>query len=207
MTHELDVEFGRIWKVWYGDPIDRDYRKAVTKLRELAVTGYAPATYALGMAYYDGKGTRKNYQEAFELLLKAAEAGYPDAQNMLATFYESPPNGIIERDWSRSINWYEKAARNGNSSAQYNYARMLKNGWGVPSNLVEAYVWAAISVHCTPSPLNNRLAENLKIELGRQLTQEALKVAEVNIAMRSKELPREDSHHLCFWQRCSHLSP
>jgi TPR repeat protein len=102
MTHELDVEFGRIWKYWYGDPNDRDYRKAVTMLRELAKTGYAPATYALGMTYYDGKGARRNYQEAFEQLLKSAEAGYPDAQNMIATYYENPPRGVVERDLARA---------------------------------------------------------------------------------------------------------
>jgi TPR repeat protein len=206
MTHELEVEFGRIWKYWYGDPADRDHRKAVTMLRELAGTGYAPATYALGMAYYDGKGTRRNFQEAFDLLLKAAEAGYPDAQNMVATYYESPPHGIFERDYARSIYWYEKAARNGNSSAQINYARLLKNGWGGPSDPVEAYIWAALSVHCTPPPQINHIAENLKIELGLQLDKETLKAAEEIIAIRSRELPREDSHHLYFWQRCSQLA-
>jgi hypothetical protein len=207
MTYELDVEFGRIWKYWYNDPADCDYRRAVAMLRELAETGYAPATYALGMAYYDGKGVRRNYQEAFEKLLKAAEAGYPDAQNMIATYYENPPGDVIERDLARAAHWYEKAARSGNSSAQYNYAQMLKNGWGVESNLVEAYVWAAMSVRCTPSHLKNRPAENLKIEMGLQLTQETLKGAEATIDKMSKELPRENSHHLYFWQRCSYLSP
>ena len=126
MTHELDVEFGRIWKYWYGDPADRDYRRSIPMLRRLVDSGYAPASYALGMAYYDGKGVRKNYQESYRHLLRAAEASYPDAQNMIGTYFESPPPGDFQGDLIQAAHWYEKAARNGNSSAQYNYARLLR---------------------------------------------------------------------------------
>jgi hypothetical protein len=203
MTHELDVEFGRIWKYWYGDPADHDYRRSIPMLRRLVDSGYVPASYALGMAYYDGKGVPKDYQEAYRHLLRAAEADYPDAQNMIGTYFESPPHGDFQGDLIQAAHWYEKAARNGNSSAQYNYARLLRNSQGNSPNSVEAYIWAALSIHCTPYPLKNRPAENLKANLELQLSQEALKVAKTKVVELTNELPRGNSHHLQFWRGCS----
>ncbi len=64
--------FGEIWPLWHGPPEIRDHRRAVRRLKKLTDAGHAPARFALGWAYFDGDGVRRDYAKAFEYFLAAA---------------------------------------------------------------------------------------------------------------------------------------
>lgn len=44
-------------------------------------------------------------------------------------------------DYKKAMEWYLKAANNGNAKAQYNLGAMYVNGIGVKSDYVEARKW------------------------------------------------------------------
>lgn len=53
-----------------------------------------------------------NDQGAFSAFLEAAEAGHPPAQRRLGEIFDNG-NPAVERDYSRSIIWYQRARDNG----------------------------------------------------------------------------------------------
>jgi len=53
-----------------------------------------------------------NDQDAFVAFLEAAEAGHPPAQRRLGEIYDNG-NAAVERDYSQSIIWYQRARDNG----------------------------------------------------------------------------------------------
>jgi TPR repeat protein len=55
---------------------------------------------------------RKDEKGAFIAYLEAAEGGYPPAQRRLGEIYDSG-NSAVERNYSESIRWYEKAREGG----------------------------------------------------------------------------------------------
>jgi TPR repeat protein len=55
---------------------------------------------------------RGDQKGAFIAFLEAAENGYPPAQRRLGEIYDSG-NSAVERDYSESIRWYEKAREGG----------------------------------------------------------------------------------------------
>lgn len=200
---DVEREFGRVYALWNGPSARRDYRRAVALLRPLSDGGFAPATFALAMAYYDGHGVRKDLEETFRLMKVAAEASYPSAQNMLAAMYGSsyPRRRTWPHDETQAVRWFELAARNGNPSAQHNLAVRSRDGLGAPRSLERAYVWACLSVHCSPVPF--RPAEVLRDQLRPSLSPDELASAEVAIAQLSADLPREQSEHLHYWRQCA----
>jgi hypothetical protein len=85
------------------------------------------------------------YDEALELLTRAAEAGDMKAQHFLALMYENG-NGV-EQDPERAAYWYEKTAKQGDREAQLSYAMLCALGRGVEEDLAAACHWAARSLH------------------------------------------------------------
>ena len=81
-----------------------------------AEQGWAPAQYAVGYMYSQGKGVPQNDFEAVKWYSKAAEQGYPNAQYDLALKYE---NGLgVNKDYNEAIKWYGKAANQGHTNAK-----------------------------------------------------------------------------------------
>lgn len=197
---DLDRRFGALWKYWYGEPRERDYKKSLPPLRELAALGYAPAIHTLAIAYYDGKGGRRDYENAFSLFKEAAEKDYATSQLMLGTLYQSPLKGCCPKDDAKALYWYEKAAMNGNSGAQYNVGNMYRAGWGTDKNPKKAYIWFSMGVVCTPPPLPVRMQEVAKAEIAKELSSEELSEADREIAELSKRMPTLRSEHLVYWK-------
>ncbi len=150
-------EFGKIWPLWH-DARRRDRGRAVQRLRELADQGYAPAQYALGWAYFDGDGVRRDYVKAFDYILAAANEKYPAAEGMVGAFYAmvKPKHGACPHDPAEAVRWYRRSAEHGNIGAMVNLATCYKSGLGVDEDLIEVYVWASLAVSC--SPIRNRPA-------------------------------------------------
>jgi len=91
--------------------------------------------YLEGFEAYDGK----EYEKAFSLYKKAAEAGYAPAQHNLGYMYQHG-EGVEEND-VEAVKWYRKAVEQGLAVAQYSLGYMYDNGEGVEENDVEAVKW------------------------------------------------------------------
>lgn len=75
----------------------------------VSVSKQSPAQlYAAGLAMEH----RRDERGAFLAYLEAAEDGYPPAQRRLGEIYDSG-NSAIERNYSESIRWYQKAREGG----------------------------------------------------------------------------------------------
>jgi TPR repeat protein len=59
--------------------VARNDKLAVTWLRRAAVQGYADAEFSLGLAYAEGRGVRKDPQEAYGWMLRASRRGHGPA--------------------------------------------------------------------------------------------------------------------------------
>ncbi len=51
----------------------------------------------------------------------------------------------VPQDYGQARQWYEKAAAQGKTNAQYNLGVLYHNGHGVPKNLVQAHKWFNLS--------------------------------------------------------------
>ena len=70
---------------------------------------------------------------------KAADQGYPFAENNLAMMYETG-KGVM-RDYAEALKLFGEGAAKGNGFSQYKLGRMYERGLGVKKDLVEAYRW------------------------------------------------------------------
>jgi hypothetical protein len=82
-------------------------------------------------------------QAAFELYLRAAQAGLPDAAFNIAVLLDSGRG--VEKDVALAATWYARAAAQGHDRAAYNLGQLYEAGDGVPRNTDLAHAWFAAS--------------------------------------------------------------
>ena len=81
----------------------------------------------------------KDYEEAFDWFMKAADGGNAAAQYNLGRCYR---NGWgVASDSLESFNWFMKAAEGGNASAQYKLGLCYLDGKGVVPDSLESFKW------------------------------------------------------------------
>ncbi|KAB0265541.1 tetratricopeptide repeat protein [Microvirga brassicacearum] len=92
-----------------------------------------PAAYfELSRLYRDGQGVRRDLKKAFDLLTRAATAGYVPAQTDLGVTHAL---GLgTKADPAKAAYWYGKAADQGEVIARTNLARMKEIGDGIPKD-------------------------------------------------------------------------
>jgi len=86
-------------------------------LKTLAEQGDAVDQYNLGVMYYDGESTPKNYNEAFKWFKKSAEQGYASAQYKLGNMYNMGKG--TTKNYQKAFEWMKKSAEQGYAEAQY----------------------------------------------------------------------------------------
>ena len=101
-----------------------------------AEQGNANAQYNLGLAYVNGNGVTKNYDEAVKWCRKAAEQNIAAAQYLLAEMYLQG-NGVAQ-NYAEAMKWYGKAAEQGSADSQHNLGVAYAEGKGVTQNTAEA---------------------------------------------------------------------
>lgn len=84
----------------------------------------ADKLYDEGKKLYD----EKKYEQAFPLLMKAAEKGLRKAQYRVGRCYDKGHG--VEEDNKQAFVWYEKAAKQEHAKAQYQLARYYLKGKG-----------------------------------------------------------------------------
>jgi hypothetical protein len=97
-----------------------------------------PAEYNLGTFYR----TQFRYKQAEVWLSKAANQGYPEAEENLAQLYlDKTP--LHSED--KAFIWLLRAAEHGRPESQYNTCFDYADGLGVSRDMVEAYKWCYIA--------------------------------------------------------------
>jgi tetratricopeptide (TPR) repeat protein len=128
-----------------------DYTGALAAWREVAAQPaaavnpavYAETHYAVAMLYWQGQGVVRDYFEAKEWLLKAANLNHAGAQAKLGYLYT---DGIaVAQDFDQAFEWFNKAARLGDVDGQYNLGIFYLNGWGTAQDktMAKQYLAAA----------------------------------------------------------------
>ena len=147
-----------------GKCIIQYYNKAIKQYTENAKEGDAKAQYKLGLMYEKGKGITQNYTEAFKWYTKSAEQEYVKGQYKLGFMYEygygipsdekktyGVAAGIVFNifgnllHYKNAIDWYEKAAKQGDDKAQYKLGFMYEKGKGVEEDIIQAVKWYTIA--------------------------------------------------------------
>ena len=90
----------------------------VNNYRKWAVQGDAFAQKNLGDCYAQGKGVKKDQQQAVYWYRKSAEQGHAEAQLLLGDYYREGQG--VAKDIDQAVSLYQKAAEQGNAAAQYN---------------------------------------------------------------------------------------
>lgn len=133
----------------------------IAELQKRADAGDAKAQYELGRSYRDGKGVTKDAVKAAEWFLEAANQGYSEAQSAFAEMLLQ--GHVIEQNYAGAIEFFEKAAAQGDGGAYFNLGLIYQSGDGIPPDLAksEAYFVKAFNIF---------LAESEKGDAGAQLT-------------------------------------
>lgn len=84
-----------------------DYERAISEFKPLAASGDPAAQYQLARIYLEGRGPADGVPQGIELMTKAANGGYPEAQAQLGLMYAM---GLgVEVDNVKAYDWLSKA--------------------------------------------------------------------------------------------------
>ena len=133
----------------------------------------------------DGELGQVNEVEAFHLIESAAEDELPRAQNETGENYFEGFG--VDRNDSLAFYWFNKAARQGYSFAQFNMAVAYTRGIGVVPNPEQKLKWLLVSHRVKPS--ENKLAyiNELKLALSGKTINRATEQAENCIETNYRE--------------------
>jgi len=118
----------------------KQYKKAMIACTKAAQDdGGALSVFNLGALFYFGKGTEKDYKQAFHWFRLAAKQGIPEAQFNVGIIYQLGQG--TEINLTKAFHWYLKAAEQGMPDAQLYVGKMYQNGQGTEINLAKAFHW------------------------------------------------------------------
>ena len=97
-----------------------DDSATVTRIRQAAERGDADAQFALGMAYFDGRGVKQDLVASSRWFAAAARQGVAEAQFNLGNAYHTGRG--VARDPAQALRWWRAAADQGVANASHNLA-------------------------------------------------------------------------------------
>ena len=92
---------------------------ALRTYEDHAAKGDANGAYNCPIMYARGVGTARDRGMALRYLEDAAEGGLAPAQSQLAFLYSTGRGGLGGRDSALALEWYEKAASQGDAEGLY----------------------------------------------------------------------------------------
>ena len=123
-----------------GLGVPQDAAKALYWFEQAAAGGDAQAQWNLGQLYAVGiPGVPQDAKQAILLCKRAATAGFVPAQATLGTLFARA------KKHTRAVEWWSKAANQGDQEAQYNLANAYRHGLGVEKDLAKAFEWVMAS--------------------------------------------------------------
>lgn len=137
----------------------------VSKLLEQAQPNNNIAKYLSGYSYMKGFIYKQDYSKAFPLVKAAADAGYDEAQFILADFYI---NGWgTPKNYNRAVQYLRNAAAQGHAEAMVYLGDILSEGKIYTRNIMNAHVQyniAAVMGIDSAAVKRDALEKNIKIE-------------------------------------------
>jgi TPR repeat protein len=129
-------------QLWLGDLFKKDYPARASTWYNFA---FSNGVKRAGIPISDKLLKYRRYKDAEEEYIKATENGDPYCQNYLGVFYRDGyytrrgyNNGV---DSGEAFKWFQKAADQNYTEAQYNIAQLYENGEGVVENKYTALHW------------------------------------------------------------------
>jgi len=114
-----------------------DYSRALSIWEPLAREGVARAQNNIGACFAEGLGIPRNREMALKWLTLAATAGDPVGQRNYAAFHMQGVTGS-DPDYALAAQYYQKAAEQGDPTAQDMLSWMLIEGEVIATDYVEA---------------------------------------------------------------------
>lgn len=90
--------------------------------------------------FYVGLVSAQGIEADINAIIEKAKTGNANAQKTLGSYYYLGSNGV-EQSYSKAAYWYERAAEQGHSNAQYNIGVCYYNGDGVEQSKTNAIYW------------------------------------------------------------------
>lgn len=144
---ELPEAQHRMYKCYReGIGIDCNVANAAKWCRRAADAGYEEAMHDMGVMYISGTGVEQNYKSSFKWFRKGAECGHPMCLYKFGICYKY---GLgVEKDEDEAMKWQNKAvdkwremAKNGNTDAMVQIAKLYEEGDVVELDKEEAVNW------------------------------------------------------------------
>jgi TPR repeat protein len=114
---------------------------AVRHYRIAADAGLDWGLYNYAMLLTSGSGVEQDEALAFDLFLRAAQAGHAKSMNLVGRFYEE--GIVVQRDVAHAKLWYQRSAEGGDFRGQFSYAGVLL----AESKLDDAMPWLTRALH------------------------------------------------------------
>jgi TPR repeat protein len=129
----------------HDDSAAADSVRAADLYRRAAEKGNALAALRYGLAFVDGIGVKRDRNAAQTWLLRAKDAGVPEAALALGDLAARTPASRDKeanaRIVERAVQWYEVAANAGVPSAQFKLANAYFAGAGIARDPAQALAW------------------------------------------------------------------
>ena len=132
-------------KSWYRKMFSRPQKPAPESTLPNANYRDADVQFNMGLKFANGKGATRDYAQAAEWYLKAADQSHSLAQFNLGMMYAQGQG--VPRDAAQSAVWFGRAARQGDAGAQFNLgetchrASLQGERKDAPESRIEAYKW------------------------------------------------------------------
>lgn len=131
----------------YGTKVDKENAAKYAKMALESGNVGVISTYSLAAGYESGKigegnpdKARKLYADIFPQIEALANKGISDAERFYAQYYHYGDGGV-EQDYTKALEWYKKAAEQGNYGAMAQIGMLYANGNGVEQDYVKAVEW------------------------------------------------------------------
>jgi TPR repeat protein len=144
-----------------------DYATALKELLPVADQGDPQALYLVGSMVFEGKGVRQDKRAGATLLQLAADAGWAEAELLVAMMYDKG-DGVPKRT-DNSLYWNRRAAEHGLPLAQWGMGVRSWTGEVGSKDHVQAYMWFSL---CSAS--DNVFQGSLKIGEACAMSRNAL---------------------------------
>ncbi len=132
------------------------------------------ADFAKGAQFERGSGgVTLDYAQALAFYRKAAEGGYPPAENALGLM-TAAGHGVV-RDDTAANDWFRRAADHGFAEAQVTLAGNLLTGTGTADgkpDKIEALKWLLLGAEAMPDPLSKQVAVTTRDTLAKEMSAE-----------------------------------
>jgi len=127
----------------FGIHVDKDLAKGRTLIRKAADQGIGLAEFCLAVDI----DTQRNPElkgEMVKWMLGAAEHGIPRAQGTVAQWYLDGTD-TVPKDVEKAVQWFKRAAENGDSWSQHQLAVFYYMGIQVNKDMDEAVKWIRLA--------------------------------------------------------------